>query len=45
MDFEWTENDIITGDKFLSLDSLKIAYIKTDTLLFQQPIEWRGKIH
>lgn len=45
MDFEWTENDIITGDKFLLLDSLKIAYIKTDTLLFQQPIEWRGKIH
>jgi hypothetical protein len=38
-------DDIITGDKFLSLNSNDIAYIKTDTLILQEHIEWRGAIH
>ena len=45
MDFDWQSDDIITGDKFLSLQCNTIAYIKTDTLIYQQPIEWRGEIH
>jgi hypothetical protein len=44
-EFKWTDDDIITGDKYLSLECDKIAYVKTDTLVFDQPIEWRGAVH
>ena len=37
-----TADDIITGDKFLSLASENITYIKTDVLVCNKPIMWRG---
>jgi hypothetical protein len=45
MEFKWSESDIITGDKYLSLQSDTIAYIKTDALFYDRPIEWRGEEH
>jgi len=41
----WTEDDIITTDKYLSLDCPDIAYIKIDTVKLSRPILWRGKVH
>jgi len=41
-----TEEDIISGDKFLSLQSYKVNYIKTDLLTNNlNSMNWRGKIH
>jgi hypothetical protein len=47
MEFSWTDEDIITGDKFLELSSKysEIAFIRPDTLYLQSPVEWRGKLH
>lgn len=44
-EFKWEEEDILTCDKYLSLQNEKIAYMKTDTLVQRQPIEWRDKVH
>jgi hypothetical protein len=41
----WEESDIITTDKFLSLQNPIIAYIKTDTLVHNCPYPWRGQMH
>jgi len=45
MEFKWSESDIITGDKYLSLQTDTIVYIKTDALFYDGPIEWRGEQH
>jgi len=39
------KTEIICPDKFLSLDSEHIAYTKTDVLLRNNTINWRGKEH
>lgn len=41
----FTKDDILSNDKFLSLANDTLAYIKTDTLTLEHPIQWRGRFH